>query len=116
MVLDCGPLDQFYISRKDVHLKVANLWKASITSESLSPFKSFPKYDAHALLFLWMMVNNIIPVSPSVSRHLALATSNLTPPKELYAALEHDLHHDAKELVENKAIRDFINHIIGLKK
>lgn len=116
MVLDCGPLDQFYISRKDVHLKVANLWKASITSESLSPFKSFPKYDAHALLFLWMMVNNIIPVSPSVTRHLALATSNLTPPKELYAALEHDLHHDAKELVENKAIRDFINHIIGLKK
>ncbi|MDW3253716.1 hypothetical protein NQ261_23670 [Escherichia coli] len=116
MVLDCGPLDQFYISRRDVHIKVANLWKASISSGSLSPFKDFPKYDAHALLFLWIAVNNIIPVSPPVTRHLALATSNLTPPKELYNALEHDLHNDAKDLIENAAVRDFISHIIGSKK
>ncbi len=116
MILDCGPLDQFYISRRDVHIKIANLWKASVACERLSPFENFPKYDAHALMFLWMVVNNIIPVTPPVKRHLALATSNACPPKDLYDALKYDLQHTAKGLYNSDDIKKFIDYLLEINK
>lgn len=111
-----GPVDQFYISKRDVHIKIADLWKASVASERLSPFEGFPKYDAHMLMYLWMVTNNIIPVAPPVKRNLALATSNSRPPKNLYDALEYDLQHTAKHLEEIEDVKKFIPYLLGIAK
>lgn len=111
-----GPTDQFYISRRDVHIKMANLWKESLGSEKLSPFENFPKYDAHALMFLWMVMNNIIPVTPPVRRNLSIATSSLQPPQDLYDAIAFDLQNSANTLQNMDDVKIFISYLLGLTK
>lgn len=116
MFPDYGPQEQFYVSKRDVHVKIADLWNASQTAERLSPFENFPLYDAHALMFLWMSVNNIVPVSTPVKRDLVLVASNTRPPEELYGAIKYDMENAAKNLVENIEVKKFIDYLLGLIK
>lgn len=112
MAADVGPIDQFYISRRDTYITLSSLWQHSISANKLSPFESFPKYDAHALMYLWMLKNKIVPVKPLIRRDFSLVNSKTTPPEILNDTLAHDFKHSASHLLSDNETSRFIQYIL----
>ncbi|MEB1083173.1 hypothetical protein [Citrobacter sp. R-1.5.2] len=113
---EIGPTDHYYVSKRNVHVKISELWKASMASEQLSPFEFFPRYDSHSLMYLWMIINCIIPVTPPVKMGIGTASSNAQPPKNLYDALAYDLQHTAKHLENDEEVIAFLQYLYGFTK
>lgn len=111
-----GPTDAFYITTRSVHTKMADLWKSSLLAGRLSPYEDFPKYDSHALMFLQMLKNSIIPVKLPVKTDFLSASSNGTPPDGLHDALLYDLQHTAKELQDKEDAKKFIEFLLEISQ
>lgn len=112
MALDVGPIDQFYISRRDTHVKMADLWRHSTTAGRISPFESFPKYDAHALMYLRMLEQKITPVKPLIKRDFSLVNSKTNIPEELNKSFAHDFKNSASHLINNHSVTGFVEYLL----
>lgn len=111
-----GPGDTFNIACRNVHIKMANLWEASLAANQLSPFECFHKYDAHSLLFLWMMKNHITPVTQPVKAYLSSVTSSSIPTEVLNNAFSYDLKNAAKKFEHDENAKKFLDYISGVNK
>jgi len=116
MAADVGPIDQFYISRRDTHITMSSIWKYAISANNLSPFESFPKYDAHALMYLWMLKNKITPVKPLIKRNFSLVNSKTCPPNKIKSTLDYDFKNSASHLLNDHQTNNFIKYILSTEQ
>lgn len=108
-----GPSDTLNVARRDVHVNISNIWAASLIAKQLAPFESFPKYDAHSLLFLWMVKNNIMPIKLPLETTLTLVSLTSFLTEKLHDALAYDLQHTAKKIGQDENAKKFIGFLLG---
>lgn len=75
-----GISDGFFYATRNSYEKIVGIWREIISSKSLSPFIEFADYDAHKLLGLWLIRNNIHPVNWKLSCGTIVAGSNFKVP------------------------------------
>lgn len=75
-----GISDGFFYATRNSYEKIVGIWREMVLSRSLSPFIEFSDYDAHKLLGLWLIKNDIYPVSWKLSCGTIVAGSNFKVP------------------------------------
>ena len=71
------------------------IFNPMLENKKLSPFLNFPKYDAHALFFAWLLKYNIKPAPCDIKYNIEEGVRNLKVPN-LKGALDHDLNDNNK--------------------
>jgi len=105
-----GPQDQFRAGRRDTMFTLANIWLEMLKKERLSPFNEYPKIDAHNLIYLWMIHNNMISVPTNIKRDVSLAARESKLP-----CIKNELEKDIKQIPkEYKERDDFIDFFKSL--
>lgn len=84
-----GISDGFFYANRSVYERVISLWKKMKIANRLSPFEEFRDWDAHKLLGLWLLKNDIRPVPCKFSCGTIFGGETLKVPG-LLAALEKD--------------------------
>lgn len=75
-----GISDGFFYTTRGAYEKIANLWESILEAGTLSPFTCFPNFDAHKLLGLWLIKNNILPIPWKLNCGTIMAGSNFKVP------------------------------------
>lgn len=75
-----GIQDMVFYGPRDIYSQIVSIFNRMLESERLSPLDKFPKYDAHALFFGWMLYKNIRPVLCGIKYNIEEGISNLKVP------------------------------------
>ena len=85
------------------------VFNSMLRSKKLSPFLDFPKYDAHALVFAWLLKYNIKPAICEIRYNIEEGIRNLKVPnlkEALYKDCDEKNKQDYPE--ETKWLGDFL--------
>ncbi|AHG84816.1 hypothetical protein F543_19550 [Bibersteinia trehalosi USDA-ARS-USMARC-189] len=86
-----GIQDMVFYAPRDIYCQIVNIFDYMLESKKLSPLKDFPKYDAHALFFGWLLHKDIRPVLCNIKYNIEEGIRNLRIPN-LAFALEKDIN------------------------
>lgn len=86
-----GIQDMVFYTSRDIYSQIINIFGHMLDAKKLSPLKHFPKYDAHALFFGWLLHKDIKPVSCKIKYNIEEGLKNLKVPN-LKLALEQDIN------------------------
>lgn len=112
MHLEVGPSDAFFFAARETYeVVIKNLWDTIINSKKLSPFEHFPKYDAHALMLTWCIVNNIKLTYSSIFFSFAQTFQHVKIP-----GLKNALDTDLKKTKRNKKLEEERNWLSDFLK
>lgn len=109
-----GVQDQFRAGKRDTMFKLANIWEEVLSEERLSPFNEYPDIDAHNLIYLWMIQNNMITVPTKIKRDVSLAARYSKIPS-IEKELEKDLIHISDEYKNRDDFKEFFQLLMEKK-
>lgn len=90
-----GIQDMVFYAHRDIYSQIVGIFNYMIDAKKLSPLLAFPKYDAHALFFGWLLHKDIKPVLCGIKYNVEEGIKNLKIPN-LSLALEKDIHVKSK--------------------
>lgn len=90
-----GIQDMVFYAHRDIYSQIVGIFNYMIDAKKLSPLAAFPKYDAHALFFGWLLHKDIKPVLCGIKYNVEEGVKNLKIPN-LSLALETDINVKSK--------------------
>ncbi len=90
-----GIQDMVFYAPRFSYEQTIDIFKPMLENKKLSPFINFPKYDAHALVFAWLLKHNIKPALCDIKYNVEEGVRNLKVPN-LRGALDIDLNDNNK--------------------